>query len=676
MPFEKILLADRFAGLKPGPVKEVVDGPFREMHAQPASPNDNMDGWQRKVGHWGWGGAPFECIQTPTGPVLRGRAVAGPYDNVAMGKGDFDWTDYRVEAEVTLRGFEPHPEKFGGPVGLLARFLDSTRQYAAVVDRDGQAKILRRVVANQWDVLAHKPVDPARIAIGTPFQIALEVSGRKLTAEIAGVNLTAQDGEYAHGCIGVIAAQPADFGPITVSCTAAALVQLEKRRAKQVALLAKKRKKAAQPVLWKKIDTAGFGSARRIRLGDLDGDGRLDFVLTRLHPDRDPGAAYIAAVDFDGRLLWERGHKPPVPKTETSGDPPCQVGDIDGDGRNEVVCVMDHTLLALDGRTGAVKYSAPVPAPTPLPDVYKQNLNHWGGLYDDDGAHIPACAITFVDLTGQGARRDIVLSGHYHQTVALNSKFQELWRCANVHGHFPIPYRPAGQTRDDVLNGYRRLNADGKTMGRVCMMDHQDAIYAGPLDEEAVGPDMIVMAAGEDGLLLLTPGYDVYSRVMGHVQRISLGKFRADCPGLCLSTVLFHGNRGIVSFFDSTFKRLWTRDYPVMGVTLQPVLFDNSGVEYMLLSGLRPAQGGQGGLIDGDGDLVSALPDDGGPGLCSLAQDFDGDGLDELMLWDHDRIWIYHSDWKGRPSKLMKRERPPLYNMSNFQSYWSRKAKG
>jgi hypothetical protein len=319
-----------------------------------------------------------------------------------------------------------------------------------------------------------------------------------------------------------------------------------------------------------------------------------------------------------------------------------------------------------------VKFSAPVPAPTPIPDIYKANLNHWGGLYDDRGAHLPACAITFADLTGQGACRDVILSGHYHQTVALDSKFKELWRVVNVHGHFPIPYRPAGEKRDHVLNGYRHVDADGKTVGRVCMMDHQDAIYAGPLDDEAKGPEQILMAGGEDGLLLLTPEYDVHCRYMGHVQRISIGKFRADTAGLCVSTVLFHGNRGIVSLFDSTLKRIWTRDYPVIGATLQPVLFDGTGVERMLLSGIRPAQGCAGGLIDGDGELVAPLPDDGGPGLVALAQDFDGDGLDELMLWDHDRIWIYHSDAEVDRSKLLRRERPPLYNMSNFQSYWSR----
>ena len=41
---------------------------------------------------------------------------------------------------------------------------------------------------------------------------------------------------------------------------------------------------------------------------------------------------------------------------------------------------------------------------------------------------------------------------------------------------------------------------------------------------------------------------------------------------------------GIVTLFDSTGKRLWTKDFPVAGATLQPVNWDGSGVELMLWS--------------------------------------------------------------------------------------------
>ena len=91
----------------------------------------------------------------------------------------------------------------------------------------------------------------------------------------------------------------------------------------------------------------------------------------------------------------------------------------------------------------------------------------------------------------------------------------------------------------------------------------------------------------------------------------------------------------------------------------------------MLLSGIRASQGHAGGLIDGEGELAVPLPDDGGPGFCAFARDFDGDGLDELMLWDHDRIWIYHTDAEPPAGPRYRPLRPPLWNTSNFQSYWS-----
>ncbi len=666
MSYDNVLLHDQFADLRTGPLVEKNDGPYREMHARPAHPEDNMGAWQCKVGHWTLPKVLWECVDTPAGRRLRSLATADVYDNILIAQGDPDWQDLQVEAAFTLLA---KGEGWGGPVGLLFRFLDSTRFYAAIVDRDGQAKLLKRIVANNWDVLAAAPVN---VTEDEPFNIIAEADGPMLRATIAGVRIEAEDAEYKQGLVGFIGAQPVDAGALSVRCTPTEQQRLTSVKRAHAAVLTGKRERAGQPRLWKKIDTQGFGSARRIRLGDLTGDGRLDFLFTRHHPDRDPGLQSLTAVDADGKVLWKRGTPPPIPAVEKSADAPCQIHDIDGDGRNEVVCVLNHEILVLDGQTGETKYAAAAPKPTPLPGVYKDVINHWGGGYDDEHEFVPACALTFADLTGQGARRDLIYSGHYHQTIALDSQLKELWRHANVRGHFPIPYRPKGEQKDHVLCGFHRLDAKGNLVSRVCLTDHQDAIYAGPLDENGTGPDVVLMAAGEDGLLTLTPDYDVAWRVMGHVQRLGIGAFRVDVPGQCVATVLFHRNRGIISLYDSTIKHLWTRDFPVVGATLQPVLFDDSGVEYILYSGIRPAQGDQGGLLDGQGDLVVTLPDDGGPGLCVLAQDMDGDGLDELLLWDHDRMWIYHSDAEVDQDRLLKRERPPLYNSSNFQAYWSR----
>jgi hypothetical protein len=660
---KNILLDERFAGLRPGPLTEVGDGPHREMHARPAHPDDNMDGWQMKAGHWSLGTHPWSCVEMPGGRVLRCSATATVADNTSIAKGDRDWADVTVETEVVL---QLRGAGWGGPVGLLFRFLDSTRHYAAVLDSDGQAKLLKRVVGNCWDLLAAAPV---AVAEGAPFRIVAEAAGDRLRAEVAGVVLEASDAEYGAGLVGLVAATPSEFRHVLVRCDDAERRRLGVAREQASKQLASRRSKAGQPVLWRKLDTRGFGSGRRIRLGDLAGDGRLGFLFPRMDARR--GLAFLTATDAEGHVLWQRGENPGVRAVEASCDAQAQIYDVDGDGKVEVVCVMGDEVLVLEGATGKVKRAAPVPAPSPVAEIYKASVNHWGAGYDDGAAHMPVGAITLADLSGKGRASDIVLGGSYHQTIALDENLRELWRYVCPRGHFAIPYRPRGETRDHMLLGYHHVDADGKRVGRVCLTDHQDAIYAGPLDDTGTGADRILMAGGEDGLLLLTPEYDIHQRFMGHVQRLSIGKFR-EAPGLSVATVLFHHNRGIVSMFDSTLKRIWTRDYPVVGSTLQPVLFDASGVERMLFSGIRPSQGACGGLLDGNGDLVAPLPDDGGAGLCALAQDLDGDGLDELILWDHDGVWIYHSSAEAPSGALRQRERPPLWNMSNFQCYWSR----
>ena len=659
---DHLLLDEHFAGLRPGPLAEVGDGPYREMHAKPAHPDDNMDGWQMKAGHWSLGDHPWTCVDTPAGRALRSSASATVTDNTSLAKGDPDWRNVTVETEVLLL---PPGAGWGGPVGLLFRFLDSTRHYAAVLDGDGQAKLLKRTVGNNWDVLDAAPV---AVADGSPFHIAVAANGDHLRAEVAGTILEARDAEYADGSVGLLGATPVEFRWVVVRCGETENRRLAAVKNDRIARITSKQAKAGQPVLWRRFGTAGFGCGRRLRLGDLAGDGRLGFLFARRGNGRP--IALLTATDADGHILWQRGEDPGVPQKEASSDAPMQIHDIDGDGKAEVVCVMDDMVLILEGATGRVKRAAPVPPPSPIAEVYKASVNHWGAGYDDDSPHMPVGSITLADLAGKGRASDIVLGGSYHQTIALDEELHERWRYVCPRGHFAIPWRPAGEARDHMLLGYHHVDADGRKLGRVCLTDHQDAIYAGPLDDAAADADRILMAGGEDGLLVLTPGYDIHQRFMGHVQRLAIGKFRA-APGLTVATVLFHHNRGIISLFDATLKRLWTRDYPVIGATLQPVVFDASGTERLLLSGIRPAQGFAGGLLDGDGELVAPLPDDGGPGLCALAHDLDGDGLDELILWDHERLWIYHSSADG-PGPLRDRERPPLHNMSNFQSYWSR----
>ncbi len=665
MSDEKVLMFDGFESLRPGPVREVVTGAFREMHAQPADPADNLGGWNRRAGGWGLKADVFECVLAPEGRAIEGAATAHCADNAILAKGDTDWRDVRVESRMQLL---PLGDGWGGPAGVLFRFATSQDYLAAVVDEDGRAKILRRM-DNAWDVLAGEPI---AAEVGQWLDICVEARGSRITARIGPATLSADSGGPVSGCAGFIAARPARFGPLKVTALAGEVDRLEQSRRRREQRLASKGQAFGRPVAWKTCDTSGFGAGRRIRLGDLTGRGGLDFLLLQIAAEKPRPIRAMTAMAASGEVLWQWGEPARPSGPEVSGDGAAQICDIDGDGLNEVVAVLDGELRVLDGATGELKRTGPLPPMSPLPECFKQNVNHWGAGYSDDGPAVKVMSLCLADLAGRGAARDLLLVDNYHTLVAVTPEFEELWRTVTSHGHYPQAYDFDGDGREDVLAGYHHLSPDGELVGRVFLTDHQDAIYVGPLDAEGAGPVKILMAGGEDGLITLTPGYDIRQRIMGHVQRLAVGRFRRDTPGLCVATVLFHGNPGIVSLFDSTGKRLWTRDFPVAGATLQPVNWDGSGVEQMLWSGIRPAGGAAGGLLDGDGELVVPLPDDGGPGFCAFAADFDGDGLDELMLWDYDRIWIYHSDRDPPAGPRYCPERPPLYNMSNFQAYWSR----
>ena len=90
------------------------------------------------------------------------------------------------------------------------------------------------------------------------------------------------------------------------------------------------------------------------------------------------------------------------------------------------------------------------------------------------------------------------------------------------------------------------------------------------------------------------------------------------------------------------------------------------GQEFLLLSA---APDETGGLYDGHGNQTVAFPDDGHPTLCYDAVDLTGDGLDELICWDHDSLWVYTSNSKpANGSVHMPQRFPAPYNASNYRS--------
>jgi hypothetical protein len=91
------------------------------------------------------------------------------------------------------------------------------------------------------------------------------------------------------------------------------------------------------------------------------------------------------------------------------------------------------------------------------------------------------------------------------------------------------------------------------------------------------------------------------------------------------------------------------------------------GQEFALLSGSVR----EGGMVDGHLRRVVVFPDDGHPDLCSHATDLNGDGRDEVILWDQKSVWIYTPDGPVPGKRIYAPVKNPLYNDSNYRTQFS-----
>ena len=54
--------------------------------------------------------------------------------------------------------------------------------------------------------------------------------------------------------------------------------------------------------------------------------------------------------------------------------------------------------------------------------------------------------------------------------------------------------------------------------------------------------------------------------------------------------------------------------------------------------------------------------------MCCAVLDLTGDCRDEIVVWDHDEMWVYTQSDNPKLGRLYKPKRNPLYNRSNYQA--------
>ncbi|MGE5648404.1 MAG: hypothetical protein ACM336_21705 [Acidobacteriota bacterium] len=569
--------------------------------------------------------------------------------------GDPEWSDYTVEAKMK-------PLSTADMAGVVFRYRTNRHYYVFALTGGNRARIaVRQPIEKKLRVPDWREVASAEFAYDTKAYHTLKVEndGPRVRAYVDGrLVLEASDGEILKGKAGLAANIPVRYQDFRVTVSDENRAKIEGRIRARETELAALRAQNPKPVLWKKFETPKFGAGRNVRFGDLDGDGRADMLIAQNIP-RVSGDAFdhiscLTAVTLDGKVLWQSGRPDPRNGLLTN-DTPFQIHDIDGDGRNEVVLVRDFKLQILDGRTAAVKkwvWMPQAPAAKPAQRPYE--------LLNGD-------SIAFVNFSGHKDRREILVKDRYSTFWVYNNQLELLWQGRGQTGHFPYPFDIDGEGRDKMAIGYALWDHAGRQLWTRDRdyFDHADGIVMGNFSGKDGAEPRVYACGSDEGFLMFDRnGKELKHERIGHAQSPSIGKYRADIPGLQLITVNYWHNPGIVSLFDAD-GNLVAQDEPIhSGSPLLPVNWRGDGQEFVLLSGnVR-----EGGLIDGHLRRVVMFPDDGHPDLAAYTADLTGDQRDEIVLWDQERVWIYTQDRPFTGERIYAPVRTPDYNESNYRT--------
>ena len=546
--------------------------------------------------------------------------------------------------------------------GLAFRYRTSRHYYRLALEDGKRLRLAERLpIDEQFRVSAWREiaVAPFTYDARTWYRLEARAEGDRLQGSVDGkVLIDVRDTSLSAGIAGITANMPARFKGFRVTTTAVAADALAGRVKRREAELTALRESYPRPRVWQRFETKGYGTGRNVRFGDLDGDGRLDMLFAQQVPkvrgDAFDQISCLTAVTLEGKVLWQQGRANPKNDLLTN-DTPFQIHDLDGDGRTEVVLARDFQLQVLDGRTGKLLRSAWLPQMSPEIKDRPYEINNGDSLL-------------FVDVSGAGAPRDILVKDRYRGFWIFNKDLKPVFEGLGQTGHYPFAIDVNGDKREEFLIGYSLWELDGKRRWThdTTLRDHADALSIGNFTGRDGAPLRAYVTGSDEGFLVIdvADGKVLKHIRLGHAQTQSVGKYRPDAPGLQIMIANFWRNPGIVTLLDADGTVL-KQDEMIPGSShLEPVNWRGDGQELALLSGnIR-----EGGMVDGELRRVVMFPDDGHPDLASAVRDLTGDQRDEIVLWDQTRVWIYTQDRPFSGSRIYAPVRNPHYNDSNYRA--------
>lgn len=258
------------------------------------------------------------------------------------------------------------------------------------------------------------------------------------------------------------------------------------------------------------IPLRGSYAFNAVGVGDLNGDGALDYVIKQPNQVSDPGKFKpseepwkIEAYTSDGRFLWQNDLGANI--TQGIWWSPMVVYDLDGDGKAEVITrtapkdtdFRDPTGRVLtgpewfsifDGETGAERAKGDW--------IPRGDISDWG---DDYGNRVDRHQIMVAYLDGQRPSL-LVFRGTYGLMKAevwsyRDGRLTRLWAWSNEglgteyqgQGYHEVRvFDLDGDGKDEILNGALAIDDDGTTMWTTGE-GHGDRFHLTDIDPERPG---------------------------------------------------------------------------------------------------------------------------------------------------------------------------------------------
>ena len=247
---------------------------------------------------------------------------------------------------------------------------------------------------------------------------------------------------------------------------------------------------------------------QKIAFADLNGDGKLDYIIKHPNAGLDPGTAAFSPDTYkleaylhDGTFLWRKdlGWNMNMGIWWT----PFIVADFDGDGKAEVAlksapfaATRDESLVEKEGRARGFVVTGPEYCSildgltgdeiTKVDWVERGHMRDWG---DESGNRVNRNQIGLASLDGQTLSL-LVCRGTYTRMVVdaysfKNRKLEKLWRWDGDQESPPIRSQGShtmavadvdGDGRDEIFLGSVALRPDGKVLWNLGL-GHPDIMY-------------------------------------------------------------------------------------------------------------------------------------------------------------------------------------------------------